>query len=205
MKKSDRTRQEILDATAASLATVGYSATTVKSIADSIGMQDASIYYHFASKDELVGQVLDVGTALAVDAVDQALERLPEQHDPREALRVAIIAHAEAVLGGGDYPRANVRSFGQLPPELITRHRQGHRDYGQMWAQLINDGVEAGVLRSDLNRSVARLVIIGALCWAIEWFDAGEAITAGEVGDHVFQIVVNGMSVGQPHDTAVSV
>src|SRR5210317_738406 len=112
MKKSDRTRQEILDATAASLATVGYSATTVKSIADSIGMQDASIYYHFASKDELVGQVLDIGTALAVDAVDRALAKLPDQNDPREALRVAIIAHAEAVLGGGDYPRANVRSFG---------------------------------------------------------------------------------------------
>ena len=205
MKKSDRTRQEILDATAASLATVGYSATTVKSIADSIGMQDASIYYHFASKDELVGQVLDIGTALAVDAVDQALERLPEQHDPREALRVAIIAHAEAVLGGGDYPRANVRSFGQLPPELVTRHRQGHRDYGQMWSRLIDDGVSAGVLRSDLNRSVARLVIIGALCWAIEWFDAGAAVSAGEVGDHVFQMAVNGMSIGSPHETAVSV
>ena len=73
MKKSDRTRQDILDATASSLATVGYTATTVKSIAESIGMQDASIYYHFASKDELVGQVLDIGTSLAVDAVDRVI------------------------------------------------------------------------------------------------------------------------------------
>ncbi|HBU75951.1 MAG TPA: TetR/AcrR family transcriptional regulator, partial [Acidimicrobiaceae bacterium] len=77
MKKSDRTRQDILDATAASLATAGYTATTVKSIAETIGMQDASIYYHFSSKDELVGEVLDIGTARAVTAVDQALAELP--------------------------------------------------------------------------------------------------------------------------------
>ena len=205
MKKSDRTRQDILDATASSLATVGYTATTVKSIAESIGMQDASIYYHFASKDALVGQVLDIGTSLAVDAVDQALSALPDDHDPREALRVAIIAHAEAVLGGGDYPRANVRSFGQLPPDLVSRHRKGHRDYGQIWTRLIDDGVESGALRSDLNRSVARLVIIGALCWAIEWFDAGETVSASEVGEHVFQMVVNGLSAGQLQQNAVSV
>jgi TetR/AcrR family transcriptional regulator, cholesterol catabolism regulator len=205
MKKSDRTRQEILDATASSLATVGYTATTVKSIADSIGMQDASIYYHFSSKDELVGQVLDIGTSLAVDAVDQALAGLPDEHDPREALRVAIVAHAEAVLGGGDYPRANVRSFGQLPPGLVVRHRKGHRDYGQIWTRLIDDGVESGALRSDLNRSVARLIIIGALCWAIEWFDAGETVSATEVGEHVFQMVVNGLAIGESQGLTVSV
>jgi AcrR family transcriptional regulator len=205
MKKSDRTRQEILDATASSLATVGYTATTVKSIAESIGMQDASIYYHFASKDELVGQVLDIGTSLAVDAVDRALAGLPDEHDPREALRVAIVAHAEAVLGGGDYPRANVRSFGQLPPELVVRHRKGHRDYGQIWTRLIDDGVESGALRSDLNRSVARLIIIGALCWAIEWFDAGETVSATEVGEHVFQMVVNGLAIGESQGSTVSV
>ncbi len=204
MKKSDRTRQDILDATASSLATVGYTATTVKSIADSIGMQDASIYYHFPSKDELVGQVLDIGTSLAVDAVDKALADLPDNHDPREALRVAIVAHAEAVLGGGDYPRANVRSFGQLPPELVLRHRKGHRDYGQIWTQLIDNGLESGVLRSDLNRSVARLVIIGALCWAIEWFDADGEVTAADVGEHVFQMVVNGLSTSRPQPSAVS-
>lgn len=205
MKKSDRTRQDILDATASSLATVGYTATTVKSIAESIGMQDASIYYHFASKDELVGQVLDIGTSLAVDAVDRALAALPDEHDPREALRVAIIAHAEAVLGGGDYPRANVRSFGQLPPDLVSRHRKGHRDYGEIWTRLIDDGVESGALRSDLNRSVARLVIIGALCWAIEWFDAGEIVSATEVGEHVFQMVVNGLSTTEYQSSTVSV
>lgn len=205
MKKSDRTRQEILDATASSLATVGYTATTVKSIADSIGMQDASIYYHFSSKDELVGQVLDIGTSLAVDAVDRALAGLPDEHDPREALRVAIVAHAEAVLGGGDYPRANVRSFGQLPPELVVRHRKGHRDYGQIWTRLIDDGVESGALRSDLNRSVARLIIIGALCWAIEWFDAGETVSATEVGEHVFQMMVNGLAIGESQGSTVSV
>ncbi|MED5329494.1 MAG: hypothetical protein VYB98_08925, partial [Actinomycetota bacterium] len=84
-------------------------------------------------------------------------------------------------------------------------HRQGHRNYGQIWTQLIDDGVESGALRGDLNRSVARLIIIGALCWAIEWFDAAEEVSAADVGEHVFQIVVNGLSVGEHESPAVSV
>lgn len=193
--KSERTRRRILDAAAHALATQGYGATSLRAVAASIDMQDASLYYHFASKDELVAEVLRVGTALAHDAVVDAIDRLGPDPDPVEALRMAIVTHAAAVLGGGDYPRANVRSFGQLPVELTEIHAARHREYGRVWERLLADGVDRGQLRSDLDPTAARLLILGGLNWAIEWYDPDGPLSAAELGEQQASMVLGGLVV----------
>jgi AcrR family transcriptional regulator len=194
-KKSERTRQRILDAAAASLAANGYAGTSVKSIAAAIGMQDASLYYHFDSKDDLVMEVLRIGTALAHDAVELAVSDLGDDADPLDALRTAIVAHAVAVLGGGDYPRANVRSYGQLPPALADQHHRQQREYGHVWRRLLDRAFGSGRLRSDLDPTVVRLLVLGALNWALEWFDAEGAVSPERLGETLTDMTLSGMLV----------
>lgn len=192
-RKSERTRQRILDAAAGALATRGYGATSLKVIADSIGMQDASLYYHFASKDDLVLEVLRLGTLLAEDAVGVAVEALGPDPDPLDALRAAMEAHASAVLEGGDYPRANVRSYGQLPPHLAEEHVAQHRRYGDVWRGLLQAAVDDGRLRDDLDPGAVRLLVLGALNWAIEWYDPAGALTPAQVGRQLATMVLAGL------------
>jgi AcrR family transcriptional regulator len=191
--KSERTRTRILDAAAHALATRGYAATSLRGIAESIDMQDASLYYHFASKDELVLEVLAIGTALAHDAVEEALAASDVDADPVAALRSAIVAHATAVLGGGDYPRANVRSYGQLPPEVDAVHRSQQRAYGAVWTGVIDAAIDGGHVRADLDPSATRLLILGALNWAIEWYRPGGALDPADLGQQLATIVLSGL------------
>jgi TetR/AcrR family transcriptional regulator, cholesterol catabolism regulator len=193
--KSERTRQRILDAAANALATRGYAATSLNAIAASIGMQDASLYYHFGSKDDLVTEVLRLGTLLAEEAVAVAVGDLGPEPDPVDALAAAIVAHAAAVLGGGDYPRANVRSYGQLPPHLAEAHIAQHRRYGDVWRGLIEAGVEAGRIRQDLDPDAVRLLVVGALNWAIEWYDPDGSLTPAELGRQLVAMVLGGLLV----------
>ena len=196
--KSERTRQRILDAAAAALARRGYGSTSLRAIAASIGMQDASLYYHFDSKDDLVAEVLRVGTALAHDAVVDAVDALGPDPDPVEALRTAIVAHAVAVLGGDDYPRVNVRSFGQLPAELAEVHAAQHRDYGRVWHRLLTAGIERGHLRDDLDPAATRLLVLGGLNWAIEWYDPAGPLSPTELGEQLATMVLDGLLVATP-------
>jgi TetR/AcrR family transcriptional regulator, cholesterol catabolism regulator len=59
--KGDRTRRRLLDAAAAKLAQVGPAGVSLAGIAATAGLKTGSIYFHFASKDELIATVLAEG------------------------------------------------------------------------------------------------------------------------------------------------
>jgi AcrR family transcriptional regulator len=60
-------REEILDAAAELFTTQGYANTSTRRIADAVGVRQASLYHHFATKDD----ILD---ALLAGTVDQPLQ-----------------------------------------------------------------------------------------------------------------------------------
>jgi AcrR family transcriptional regulator len=51
---ADDTRQRILDVAQRLIVQRGYHATSIRDIADELGMTKASLYYHFSSKDDLL-------------------------------------------------------------------------------------------------------------------------------------------------------
>ena len=192
-RKSDQTRQRILDAAAQTLANRGYAGTSLKTIADAIDMQDASLYYHFESKDALVLEVLRVGVVLAESAVNDAVRALGTDPDPIEALRAAIIAHAGAVLGMGDYPRANVRNFGQFPSEIASAQMGHQQRYGNVWRELVQAAMDSGRIRQDLDPSAVRLLILGALNWAPEWYRPDGELPPDRIGEQMAAMIIEGL------------
>ena len=58
-KKSEISREQVLDAAIDVLAKRGIAATSVQDIADGAGLSKGAVHYHFESKDELLREVLD--------------------------------------------------------------------------------------------------------------------------------------------------
>ncbi|GAB2721195.1 TetR/AcrR family transcriptional regulator [Nocardia thraciensis] len=52
-------RAEILDAAAELFTTKGYVSTSTRGIADAVGIRQASLYHHFAAKDDILDALLD--------------------------------------------------------------------------------------------------------------------------------------------------
>src|SRR3546814_8578670 len=69
------TRERILDVSARIFRTRGYAETTMNDIAEATGIKAASIYYYFRSKDEIVEEVLNLGTLRAFEAVRHKIGR----------------------------------------------------------------------------------------------------------------------------------
>lgn len=57
-KKSEASRQQVLDAAIRALADQGYARTSIGDIAAAAGMSKGAVHYHFDSKDDLIAQVL---------------------------------------------------------------------------------------------------------------------------------------------------
>src|SRR6185369_10792804 len=90
--KSARTRRRILDAAAEVFSEQGYGAR-LSDIAERAEMKTGSLYYHFVSREDLVGEVLRLGIDGAWEQVADAVDRLPSTATATERLAAAIRAH----------------------------------------------------------------------------------------------------------------
>jgi AcrR family transcriptional regulator len=171
LRKAEATRQRILDAAARVFVEKGYVATRLNDIASAAEMQAGSIYYHFDSKEQIFEEVVDLGMRRVVDSVRAAVEALGPTASHRERIGAALEAHLHELLLQSDYTSANIRNFGQIPEELQQRNMGPREDYGAYWRNLLDAARAAGEIRADVDLSLVRMLLLGALNWSVEWYD----------------------------------
>jgi AcrR family transcriptional regulator len=195
-RKSEETRERLLDAAAKVFRDKGYAGARLSDIAELADMHTPGVYYYFPSKEDLVEEVLRVGVARACGYVEERVAAVPEGSSALDRLRAAIEGHVLMVLEIGDYTSANIRIFGQVPDDVRARHLADQRAYGNVWRTLLEDARAAGELRPDLDLSVIRMLILGALNWTAEWYRPGSSQTAAEVAREATAMICDGLRQG---------
>ncbi|MEU7812832.1 TetR/AcrR family transcriptional regulator [Pseudonocardia sp. NPDC049154] len=169
--KSARTRQRILDAAASVLARQGYAGTRLVDIAAIAGVRAPAVYYYFDSRERLVEEVVTAGMVRNLDHVRAAIDALPADTSAMDRICTAVEAHLHVVLRVSDYTIAAVRNTSQLPPDLRERHLAEQQGYTDLWRALFEAAREVGEIHPALDPRAARMLVLGALNWACEWWD----------------------------------
>jgi AcrR family transcriptional regulator len=195
--KSTRTRQRILEAAAQVLDQRGYAGTRVSEIARIASVQAPALYYYFPSRDALVEQVVVTGQDTIIDHVVGRLSALPESTTSRERLAVGIAAHLEVALEHSDFSSATLRNAGQLPAPIREKLLDGQHTYGEVWRGVISHLVDAGELAPGLDPGIARMLVLGILNWAPQWFDPDRGSLATVV-DTARRFITHALTRGLP-------
>ncbi|STZ41106.1 TetR family transcriptional regulator [Mycolicibacterium gilvum] len=169
-KKGVATRARILDSAALTFRNKGYAGTRLSDVAAAANTQAGSLYYHFPSREELVEEVLRVGQERTSGFVRRRVAALPDDASALDRLREAISAHLDTVLEIGDYTAATIRIIGQVPDEIRKRRIHEQREYGEFWRSLVNATQGTDDIRTDLNSSAMRMLLLGAMNSVPEWF-----------------------------------
>jgi AcrR family transcriptional regulator len=107
-------REEILDQSARLFTEHGYSATSTRDIAEACGVRQASLYYHFAGKHEILAVLLGMTVRPSRDKVEQIGAIVPPENIETALYLLALIdIHTLA-----EAPH-NVAILGQLP-DVVT-------------------------------------------------------------------------------------
>jgi TetR/AcrR family transcriptional regulator, cholesterol catabolism regulator len=170
-EKSARTRGRLLDAAALVLSRKGFSGARLSDIAEEAHIQAPAIYYYYPSREDLIEEVMYVGAAAMREHVTQALDGLPPGTTPSDRIAAAVETHLRHELEISDYSRAIIRNANQLPEHISRRALAEVGAYNDVWRSLIAELEAAGQLRSDVDPAVARMIVLGALNWAAEWWD----------------------------------
>jgi TetR/AcrR family transcriptional regulator, cholesterol catabolism regulator len=169
--KSSRTRERLLNAAARVLSEKGFSGTRLSDIAEIAQVQAPAIYYYYASREDLIEAVVYTGAAAMHRHLVDALQALDASATPSARIATAVEAHLRHELEISDYARAMIRNANQLPEAVSRRALALVADYNDIWRGLVADLAAAGQLRDDVDPAVARMVVLGALNWASEWWN----------------------------------
>jgi len=157
----------ILDAATQLFAARGFDATSIRDVAAAAGLQPASIYHHFPSKEALLLAVVTPAAQELAVAVTAA----SATGDPWQRLERACAAHLNALL-------SDKGAVGVLATEIPSR-REGdlrtallelRREYELIFRQLI----EALPLSPEADRRYLRLTLLGAINWTLLWYRDGD-------------------------------
>ena len=197
LSKSARTRSRILNAAAHVLSVKGYAGTRLSDVAEYAELQAPAIYYYFASRDDLIEEVMYAGIAEMRKHLQGVLDALPPEASPIEKILAAVEAHLRHELELSDYASASIRNGGQIPERLRTRQLKEEAAYGRIWRRLFDEARDDGELRDDLDVRHAQLLVVGALNWSVEWFDPRRS-SVDTIVSNAQVLVRNGLSPAPP-------
>jgi AcrR family transcriptional regulator len=161
-------REQVLAAAAREFSARGYEASSLRDIAAAAGVLAGSLYYHFRSKDDLFATVHAEGFRQLHAALDASLDGLT---DPWARLEAACAAHLDQVVNGNDIAVVTAGSlFRTMRPALQRRLNRQRDGYERRFRDLIDDLK----LPRRVDRSMLRLLLLGALNWARLWYRPGK-------------------------------
>jgi AcrR family transcriptional regulator len=164
--RADNRLPQILDAAAGRFRTQGFQGTSVRDIVRAVDMLPGSLYYHFATKEDLLAAVYAEGVRRISARVRAAIDALT---DPWARLEAACVAHLEAILEDDDFAQVVIRVRpGDVP--AAQPHLTALRDeYETLFTRLVHDLP----LPRGTDRRTLRLMLLGSLNWSQTWYQPG--------------------------------
>ncbi|WP_027818476.1 TetR/AcrR family transcriptional regulator [Paraburkholderia bannensis] len=172
-------------------ATQGYTATTMRVIADQAGIEAASIYYHFSSKEELVDVVMEHGAQSIVQHINEHFEALPPDANAVDRFKAALVGQMSALIKFGDYALAHNRLLTQLPDSVRERQIKRRERHQQLWTTVFDDLRTQGYLREDIDIALSRVFVLGFINSVQTWFDPKKG-TLDKIADQFITMFFEG-------------
>jgi AcrR family transcriptional regulator len=188
-----RDRRELIVSTAAEMfARKGIRSTTVREIADVVGVLSGSLYHYFSSKDEIVKEIL-MGFLDTIRAeYDQVLAR---GQDAAETLREVVLVSLQV---GRQQPDATAIYQNELrylrESPQYSEVQAAAADVQRVWLGVIERGVADGAFRDDIAPRIFHRLIRDAVWLSGRGQHPDAGYSTEQLADAITSIFLDGFS-----------
>lgn len=181
-------QQEIRKAAARLFRDKGYSATSMRDLAQAVDLKAPSIYNHFTSKEEILRQICFDNAhrfTRAMTAVENMVASSAEKL--RALIRIHILIATEdetSVIAFNDEWR-------HLDEPHLSEFTAIRRDYERRFRAIIEDGIQTGELKT-LNPNIVTHTIFSSMRWLYDWYLPGKKITTEDLEQDITRLLMEG-------------
>ena len=170
----------------------GYFATSISDIAGGSGIQKASIYYHYASKEDLLFHILTSTMDELTTALKQQLAGT-QGIEPR--MRAAVRSHVCFHL---ERQKENFIANAELRGLTAEHYRsivKKRDEYESIFQDLIRQGTEEGVF-ADVDVKILSYAILTLCTAGATWYNPNGRLTVAQIADIYENFIISGLKQG---------
>ena len=164
----------------------GYAKTTVRELANFIGIQSGSLFHHFTSKDDILANVMK---QTIIYNHDRLLNAIQQSDDPQQQLKNLIKAELISITGDtGSAMAVLVYEWQALSQERQDELLKMRNAYEDIWLDVIYQLRELGKIKHDTF--IWRRLMGGAIAWTVTWYRPDGKMSMDELTEMVWEMAL---------------
>lgn len=185
----DQRRTEIVDQAARLYAKRGFLGASMIDIAEACGLSKSALYHYYASKEDILYDVMHAH----VHALDVAAQEAIEAGGDAEArLRSLARRFMQLYVGAAAHQKVLLNELDQLAPARsaeIVRVQRGLIDI----VRALLEEIAPKLLQSRGESMAAAMLFFGMINWTHTWFSADGPVSADAFADMAVGMVLKGL------------
>jgi TetR/AcrR family transcriptional regulator, cholesterol catabolism regulator len=185
------TRKDVIIAKAAKLfREKGFSATSMRDLAEHVGVEAASLYNHISSKAEILQEIC----FKTANNFMSHIEEVDANADKTaiEKIQEILRFHIKQMLDNYEEVYVSDREWKHLTDPYLSNMQSQRRAYRQRIASVIEEGIRKGEIK-PIDAPTAVLIMLHAVSGIESWHRSKKKIAGEVLEDNMVQILVDGL------------
>jgi len=189
VRKKASKKELILRRAAAMFREKGFAATSMRDLAEMVGIEAASLYNHIRSKNEILEAIcFDVANIFNtnIETIEASNQKSIGKID--NLLRF----HIRQMIENYEEVYVSDREWKHLDEPYLSNFQTQRRNYRKKFAAIIEDGISKNEIRK-IDAPTAVLIILHAVSGIESWHRSKAKINAQELEDNMVMIMIDGL------------
>ncbi len=182
-------KDQVIDTAAGLFRKFGYSATSMRDLANALGIEAASLYSHIRSKEEIL-QHLCFG--MAEKFRSQLSEVENSSLSSSEKLRAGIVAHIHVMSDNLTASAVFMNEHRHLSEPYLRDFLLLRINYINRFKKIIEEGIERGEF-IKVDTKLAVMTLFSSLNWMPHWYDPAGVIDPESLGNQLSDMLIEGL------------
>ena len=189
-QRKNSTRKETIIETAARLFRErGFSATSMRDLAEQVGVEAASLYNHISSKAEILQELCFKVANKFMSHIDKVdAEDIPAIKKIEAVLRF----HIQQMLNHYEEVYVSDREWKHLTDPYLSNIQTQRRVYRQRIASIIEDGIRKNEIKK-IDAPTAVLIMLHAVSGIESWHRSKQKISGEILEENMITILIGGL------------
>jgi AcrR family transcriptional regulator len=169
----------------------GYPGTSMRDIANAVGLLPGSLYAHIDDKEGLLVEIVEGG----IDRFLAAAEPVERSADPADVrIRALIRAHLAVIAENVQLTSVVFHQWKHLSDDRRAAIVEKRNRYEDLFSEIVRDGIADGLFNAVLDSRIAVLSILGILNWVPEWLSPDGPERVDDVAERLADVVLMGLA-----------